>query len=205
MNTLIKAILFGAGGYLLWRTGILSSVSGGIIPSPVTGAAPPAGAAPAAAGPPAFNSLAVTGQRVQAAAILDYQHGDRSNLLSVTDGVPSASWDAWNYFLNAQTNFPDLPDYTTVTGQPNTGQALTFAQYWQLISPWLTKNKGMTGIQAWRGNDSSARPWGLNGWSGYDVAARPSSPSGLNGWVNSFYDRKTPHNLFYPNVRKWGF
>ena len=189
MNTLIKALLFGGGAYLLWRTGILSSISGGIIPSPVAGVAPPAaggGAAPPA-GPPAFNSLLVTGQRTQAAALLDYQGGDRSNQLSVAGGVPSTTWNAWNYFLAKQTNFTDLPPYSTVTGQPDPNVPLTFGQYWQLISPWLTKNHGMSGVF------SSPRA----GWYG--------RRTGLSGFVRSFPDRPTPRNLFYPNVRVWGF
>ena len=205
MNTLIKALLFGGGVYLLYRTGILSSISGGIIPSPGV-AVPAAGAgAPAAAGPPAFNSLLNTGQRVQAEAILDYQGGDRSNQLSVTSGVPSTTWDAWNYFLNKQTAFTDLPDYRTVTGQPDTGQPMTFAQYWQLMSPWLTKNHGMTGVPpeglGWYGYPAH----GMGGWQGVHGVGRAVTSSGLSGWVRSFPDRRTPQNLFRPNVRLWGF
>jgi hypothetical protein len=194
MNTLIKALLFGAGGYLLWRTGILTAVSGGIIPSPVAGAAPPpAGGAPSApTGPPAFNSLLVTGQRVQSAALLDYQGGDRSNQLQILSGQPATTWNAWNFFLAKQTNFSDLPDYTTVTGQPDPNVPMTFPQYWQLISPWLTKNHGMTG----------APLYGM-GWSGQ--AGWFGRRAGLSGFVNSFPDRQTPRNLFYPNVRVWSF
>ena len=201
MNTLIKALLFGGGVYLLYRTGILSSISGGIIPAP--GAAPAAaGAGPpasAAAGPPAFNSLLNTGQRVQAAAILDYQGGDRSNQLSVTSGTPSTTWSGWNFFLNKQTAFTDLPDYKTVTGQPDTGQAMTFGQYWQLISPWLTANHGMQGL-GWYGYPAHGM-----GWQGVQGMSRAVTSSGLSGWVRSFPDRKTPQNLFRPNVRLWGF
>jgi hypothetical protein len=120
---------------------------------------------------------------VQAAAVLDYAGGDRSNQLSVTGGVPSTTWSAWNFFLAKQTNFTDLPDYPTVTGQPDTGQPMSFGQYWQLISPWLTKNKGMSGL----------------GWYG------PRRSSGMSGFIRSFDDRPTPRNLFYPNVRVWSF
>jgi hypothetical protein len=133
--------------------------------------------------------LLATGNRVQAAAVSDYTGGDRSNQLSVTSGIPSTTWNAWNYFLQKQTNFPDLPTYQTVTGQPDTGQPMTFGQYWQLISPWLTANKGMSGL----------------GWSGSAAARELGFRAGLAGFVNSFPDRPTPRNRFYPNVRLWGF
>ena len=197
MNTLIKAILFGGGVYLLYRTGILSSITGGVVPAPAAGAAPPAGGGTApAAGPPAFNSLVSTLNRTAAAAIQDYQGGDRSNQLTVTGGVPSTTWNAWNYFLQKQTNFSDLPTYQQVTGQPDTGQPMTIMQYEQLIGPWLTANHGMSGL-GW---------YGYNGMGWHGGAARQlGMRTGLAGWINSFPDRKTPRNLFYPNVRVWGF
>ena len=194
MNTLIKALLWGGGVYLLYRTGVLSSISGGIIPAPVAAAAPPSGGAPPPpAGPPAFNSLVATGQRVNTAAIQDYQGGDRSNQLTVTSGVPSTTFNAWNYFLQKQTNFSDLPNYQTLTGQPDPNVPMTFAQYWQLIAPWLGTNKGMSGL-GWHGM----------GWAG-GAARQLGFRAGLSGFVNSFPDRQTPRNRFYPNVRVWSF
>jgi hypothetical protein len=148
MNTLIKALLLGGGAYLLYRTGILSSLSGGLIPTPSGGTTGGSSAGPSATsgGPPAFNSLAATGGRVASAAILDYNNGDRANQLAISGGMPSTTWNAWNFFLAQQTRFSDLPDYPTVTGQPDPNVPLTFSQYWQLISPWLTANHGMTGL-----------------------------------------------------------
>jgi hypothetical protein len=149
MNTLIKALLLGGGAYLLYRTGILSSLSGGLIPTPSGGTTGGSSAGPSATsgGPPAFNSLAATGGRVASAAILDYNNGDRANQLAISSGgMPSTTWNAWNFFLAQQTRFSDLPDYPTVTGQPDPNVPLTFSQYWQLISPWLTANHGMTGL-----------------------------------------------------------
>jgi hypothetical protein len=132
--------------------------------------------------------LLATGNRVAAAAIQDYQGGDRSNQLTVSGGMPSTTFSAWNYFLQKQTNFPDLPSYTSLTNQPDPNVPMTFAQYWQLISPWLTANKGMSGL-GWHGG--AARVLGMR--------------AGLAGFVNSFPDRPTPRNLFYPNVRRWSF
>jgi hypothetical protein len=122
--------------------------------------------------------------------VLDYQGGDRSNQLTVTGGVPSTTWAAWNFFLNKQTNFTDLPDYPTITGQPDTGQPMSFGQYWQLIGPWLTKNHGMSGL-GWAGRQT---------WESWNARV-----AGLGGFVQSFPDRVTPRNRFYPNVRVWGF
>lgn len=176
MNTLIKALLLGGGAYLLYKTGVLSSLTGGLVPAPSGGL--PAGSSGTSsaipAGPPAFNSLVSTGQRVNQAALTDYLNGDRSNQLSVGNGVPSTTFAAWNYFLAQQTAFTDLPDYPTVTGQPDTGQPMTFSQYWQLISPWLTKNHGLQGL---------------------------GQIMGLAGMVNSM--ARTPRPLVFNDPRMW--
>lgn len=218
MNTLIKALLLGGGAYLLYRTGILSSLTGGLIPAspggPATGSSGPSAATPV--GPPAFNSLAATGGRVFNAAVLDYTNGDRANQLSVNGGVPSATFDAWNYFLNKQTAFADLPDYSTLTAQPNPGVAMTFAQYWQLISPWLTANHGMSGL-----GEGPFVPADYIGSGMGDMGEVPFVPAdyvgsgmgelgdigmgqflGLAGMVNSFY--ATPRNRSFNDPRMWG-
>jgi hypothetical protein len=149
MNTFIKALAWGGGiYYLLYKTGILSSLTGGLVPTPSGGTTGGSSAGPSATsgGPPAFNSLLSTGSRVLNAAITDYNKGDRANQLTLSNGAPSTTWSAWNYFLAAQTRFSDLPDYQTVTGQPDPNVPMEFGQYWQLISPWLTNNHGLTGL-----------------------------------------------------------
>lgn len=195
MNTLIKALLLGGGAYLLYRTNILSSLTGGLIPTASGGLPAGSSGSPAATsgGPPAFNSLYSTGQRVAQAAVVDYNKGDRANQLALDPtGMPSATWNAWNFFLQQQTGFGDLPDYVTVTGQPDPNVAMSFSQFWQLISPWLHNNHGLNGL----GQDFAyLKP------ADY-IGSGMGQLLGMAGAVNSMY--AVPRNRAYNDPRMWG-
>ena len=118
------------------------------------------------------------------AAITDFKAGDRNNQLDlVGTGDAKTTWNAWNYFLGQQTGFSDLPDYTTLTGQPDPNVPMASAQFWQLIAPWLTKNHGLSGLL------------GLGG-DGMGCAG-----CGMGASVQSLY--ATPRNPWYPGPRGW--
>ena len=125
------------------------------------GAGAPAGtaaaggtAAPAAAAPtaPAFSQLdAVYTQLIQA-AVSDYNAGDRQNQLSLVGGQPQTTWNAWNFFLaRVAPAIGSLPDYKTVTGQADLNVPMPGPQYWAVMAPWLTKNKGFSGLGVYAG------------------------------------------------------
>jgi hypothetical protein len=129
------------------------------------------------------------------AALLDYANGDRSNQLTVSGGVPSTTFDAWNFFLNKQTGFTDFPDYSAITGQQQPNVPMTFGQYWQLISPWLTNSHGLKGL------DGLGQDFAYLVPPDY-VGSGMGQLLGMAGAVNSMY--QTPRNRFWPNPRTWG-
>lgn len=153
--------LLGVGAYIFWPQ--ISSFLG--IGAPAAAAAPAGGTPAAPAGTPgapplqpvgpakpAFSQLdAVYGQLI-AAAVADYQRGDRQNQLAVINGVPQTTWNAWNYFLNkVAPSIGNLPGYQDVTGQTDLNVAMTGPQYWSVMAPWLTANRGFSGIGVFAG------------------------------------------------------
>jgi hypothetical protein len=56
-------------------------------------------------------------------------------------------WSVLNYYLAAVSGYTNLPDYQGATGNTDPNTPITVQAYWALISPWLTSNKGLSGIQ----------------------------------------------------------
>ena len=159
---LVTLGLVGLAGYLFWPQissllgiGAAAAVpAGGTAPpaTPSGGATPAVPAAPAPPPKPAFSQLdAVYGQML-AAAVADYQAGDRSNQLALINGVPQTTWSAWNYFLNkVAPAVGALPGYQDVTGQTDLNVPMTGPQYWAVMAPWLTTNRGFSGLGVFAG------------------------------------------------------
>lgn len=108
-----------------------------------------AATAPAAPSPglPAGPSSDALFQQVLAAATADAKAGNTANQLGIVKGQTQTIFSAWNYYTSRIGGFLDLPDYTTLTNNPDPGP-ITGAQYWGIMGPWLKKNHGLSGVLA---------------------------------------------------------
>ncbi len=150
MTSLLKFALIGGGAYLLYESGILSSLTGGAIASPssTTQPAPPATPAPAsstsspstvppqstASPAPAPPAAVPTWQRV-----LDAAGG----------GNPAQTFDQWNYFFQQVTGTPgpDPVPFVGAAGSDSRNQNLQVAQWWNFIQQWKPGLQGISGFR----------------------------------------------------------
>lgn len=114
---------------------------------PVGGPSAPAVSVPAP--PTGSGSLDVLySQLTSAATSAAPASGVGANDLQLVNGQPQTTFSGWNYFLlQADPSVGSLPTYQQVTGQTDPNSAMPGAQYWGIISPWLSKNvPGLAGL-----------------------------------------------------------
>jgi hypothetical protein len=140
---IVMLLLLGGAAYVAYQF-FFSSASAASSSATPTPALPPAPNIPQVPG-----QLASLFNNVVAAATKDAMGGDKANQLTLQNGVPQTTWDAWNYFMGkVAPNLTGLPAYQDATGNQDPGLPLTPSQYWAVMGPWLTKNKGLSGAMA---------------------------------------------------------
>src|SRR5579863_492640 len=170
MNGIEKVLLIGGGGYLLYQTGILSALTGGLIPAPAAAGSPPSTSsgstgtpssgptnttAPPPTNPAAPPPATPTWQLVLAKATAQ---NPPANPLTLT-------WDQWNYYLSqvsglTGSSLPQASAVPAIVQNPN--QLLQVSQWWayaQQASPGLS-GLGIVGYRPRRSGFGSAGMWG---------------------------------------------
>jgi hypothetical protein len=127
-NTLVKVGLFGGAAFVAWKAGWLDFIM------PKTTPATPAPAAPNPNAIQGANTLDGIYARLAAAAP------------SGSHGV-----DEWNAYLASvmPSDFtpPDpMPIFQAAVSGFDRSQNLTAGQYWNVMAPWLKKEKGLSGL-----------------------------------------------------------
>lgn len=142
-GTIIKLGLIAGAGWLLWDwfAGQAQASATPASPSPAT---------PGASTPPASNGQ-LTSTFTALVNAANTANPQSSNPTMWVNGSLVLNGDQWNYYL-AQV-VPNLtpPDAVAMFGaRPQT--PFTAATYWAQVGPWLTTNKGMSGVDEilWR-------------------------------------------------------
>lgn len=222
MNGLIKALVIGGGGYLAWQSGILTSITGGLIPAPLTPGTPavgssstapttptnptsPSPANPTAPSPaPAASALALqqTYGGLVAAATAGKNAGDSAVTLS--NGVLYATPEVWTWYLQNRVNgnaaVPNL--------WPSTQGPIASTAYWAGVSSQLTGISGL-GILALRPRRSGfGGVFNSGGMGGFQPAASsycgPVDPvSGMRPPVDSMNPSPGSCNTGMGRLNRW--
>ena len=128
MNKLVTAGLILGGGYVAYKSGVLSSFGIGTPTAPAT---------PAPA-PPDPN-------KIVGANTLDGVYAKMVAAGNKTDTI-----DGWNWVLmQVIPNFtaPDpMPLFTAATPGFDRSQLISPGQYWAVMAPWLKTNQGLSGL-----------------------------------------------------------
>jgi len=168
VNGLLKAALIGGGAYLLYESGILSSLTGGAIPSPVSSATP----ASVSTTPSNPNSPSPTNPNSPPPATPTWTLV-LQKAISSNPGIQQPvmlTFYQWNYYYTQVTGLPgpapdSLPSF-------NANQLLQVSQWWagvQTLKPGIT----CLGILAFRPRRS--------GFGMYQPASLCSPQEPING------------------------
>jgi hypothetical protein len=146
----------GIGAYLLWNwltTPTTATATPSVPQTPTMPQALPAGTssisaatqpATATAGP-SLDSLYAS--LIQVATQNAPKTGVGPNQIQLLSGQPQMTFSAWNYYLaQVDPSLTNLPTYQTVAGSPDPNTAISGPVYWGLMSPWLSANKGLSGL-----------------------------------------------------------
>jgi hypothetical protein len=148
-NKLVPILLLGAGAYVLYQYFSSTPAAGSAVP-PVT---PP----PTTAGTPSAPATPAGGSLVKSfAAMVQAAQSSGDPNIQVTGNVvtaipPQKPWDTWNYYLAQVSGIQGLPYDTQAGYQRDAKTPLTAVQYWAVMAPWLSSNKGFSGLGAFRG------------------------------------------------------
>ena len=149
-NKLMPVLLIGGGAYLLYQFFFASST-----PAAASATVPPASPQPAVTPPAPATAPAGSLVKTYAAMVAAAQTSGDPNI-QVSGGVVSAippqkPWDTWNYYLGQVSGITGLPYDTQAGYQGDPKTPLTAVQYWAVMAPWLSSNKGFAGLGAFRG------------------------------------------------------
>lgn len=135
-NKLLMVGLLAGGGYLLYRMffGTSAAVAASEVAPATPAASSPTPATPAQPAP-AVSLDAMYQQLKDASAGNTFFTGDGDSR--------TASADAWNYYLATVASVTP-PDPGPLF--PTNRDAVTAAQYWAVMAPWVKNAKGLSGL-----------------------------------------------------------
>jgi hypothetical protein len=158
---MVTVLLLGAAAYLAYEYFFSSTAATTTTPAPAQPTSPTTTAQPATSSTtsttattstttsPAATAGTLAAMYKQLVTALQSAVGGDPTLSGSGDSILASGnspWSVMNYYLGQVSGYTNLPAYQTVTGNADPNSPITVQAYWALISPWLTSNKGLSGI-----------------------------------------------------------
>jgi hypothetical protein len=146
-GSILTLLLLGGAAYVAYQYFFASTSAAQASGTPASGT-PATPATPVAPTNPSTGQLASLFSQLQQAGQTTAQTAASSNI-GIVNGSVQATWSAWNNLLTkVAPSLTGLPAYSDVANQPDLNLEMSASQYWSLMGPWLTKNKGLSGAMA---------------------------------------------------------